>query len=59
MLEYTTVENPRPSLGLIVHHTDAKREYAYDDRPQSTGKLVEALREAPGRGWIVVDMAQD
>jgi hypothetical protein len=59
MIEYTTVDNPRPSLGAIVHHTDAKREYAYDDKPQSTGKLVEALREAPERGWIVVDMAQD
>jgi hypothetical protein len=59
MLEYTTIDNPRPSLGLIVHHTDAKREYAYDAKPQSTGKLVEALREAPDRGWVVVDMAQD
>ena len=54
MLEYTTIDNPRPSLGLIVHHTDAKREYAYDAKPQST-----ALRAAPERGWIVVDMAQD
>jgi hypothetical protein len=24
-----------------------------------TGKLVEALREAPTRGWVVVDMKQD
>jgi phosphoglycolate phosphatase-like HAD superfamily hydrolase len=59
MLEYTTIDNSRPSLGLIVHHTDAKREYAYDAKPHSTGKLVEALREAPARGWFVVDMAQD
>lgn len=59
MLEYTTIDNPRPSLGLIVHHTDAKREYAYDTKPQSTGELVEALREAPERGCVVVDMARD
>ena len=59
MLEYTTIDNPRPSFGLIVHHTDAKREYAYDAKPQSTGKLVEALHAAPGRGWVVVDMAKD
>ena len=59
MLEYATIDNPRPSLGLIVHHTDAKREYAYDANPQSTGKLVEALHEALERGWVVVDMAQD
>jgi hypothetical protein len=46
-------------LGLIVHHTDADREYAYDAHPSSSGKLVEALREAPQRGWVVVDMQRD
>ena len=56
MLQYTTIKNPRPSFGLIVHHTDAEREYAYDARPPSSGKLVAALKEAPKRGWSVVDM---
>ena len=28
MMEYTTINNPRPSFGMIVHHTDAEREYA-------------------------------
>jgi len=59
MLEYTTIGNPRPSFGLIVHHTDAEREYAYDKAPKSSGKLVEALTEAPQRGWTVVDMKRD
>lgn len=59
MLEYTTIDNPRPSLGLIVRHTDAEREYAYDRQPKSSGKLVEALADAPERGWIVVDMKND
>ncbi|MCP5519564.1 MAG: haloacid dehalogenase-like hydrolase [Verrucomicrobiales bacterium] len=59
MLEYTTINNPRPALGLIVHHTDADREYAYDANPKSSGRLVEALADAPRRGWIVVDMQQD
>ena len=59
MLEYTTNREPSTSFGLIVHHTDTNREYAYDAEPQSTGKLVEALRAAPGRGWIAVDMTQD
>ena len=58
MLQYTTV-GETPSLGLIVHHTDAAREYEYDSNPSSSGKLVEALAEAPQRGWIVVDMKQD
>ena len=59
MLEYTTINNPHPSFGLIVHHTDADREYAYDSSPKSSGKLVEALTDAPKRGWIVVDMKTD
>jgi hypothetical protein len=59
MLEYTTIGNPRPGFGLIVHHTDAVREYAYDAKPKSSGKLVEALAEAPKRGWTVVDMKKD
>ncbi len=59
MLQYTTRNNPRPGLGLILHHTDDVREYAYDAETQSSGKLVEALEEAPRRGWLVVDMKQD
>jgi phosphoglycolate phosphatase-like HAD superfamily hydrolase len=59
MLQYTTINNPRPSFGLIVHHTDAEREYAYDAHPKSSGKLVEALEDAPKRGWTVVDMQND
>ncbi len=59
MLEYTTVANRRPAFGLIVHHTDAGREFAYDANPGSTGKLVEALAEAAGLGWTVVDMKAD
>jgi hypothetical protein len=59
MLEYTTIANPRPSFGLIVHHNDAEREYAYDVQPKSSGKLVEALADAQKRGWFVLDMKKD
>jgi phosphoserine phosphatase len=59
MLQYTTINNPRPSFGLLVHHTDAEREYAYDAVTKSTGRLVDALKEAPGCGWLVVDMKHD
>lgn len=58
MLQWTTIDR-KPSFGLIVHHTDAKREWAYDKNPKSSGKLVEGLIEAPKRGWIVVDMKND
>ena len=57
MLEWTTsAEGPR--LGMIVHHTDATREWAYD-RASSIGKLARGLDEAPARGWIVIDMQKD
>ncbi|MDH7787230.1 phosphoglycolate phosphatase-like HAD superfamily hydrolase [Ochrobactrum sp. 19YEA23] len=46
------------SLGIIIHHTDAEREYAYD-RQSSFGKLDKALAEAPERNWVVVDMKND
>ena len=58
MLQYTTMENSRPSLGILVHHSDAEREYAYD-RDSKFGRLDKALTEAPARGWIVVDMKND
>ena len=36
-------------LGLIVHHTDAEREYAYD-RKSHFGKLDKALDAARSTG---------
>ena len=57
MLEYTTAgEGPR--MALLVHHTDAKREYAYD-RESHIGKLERGLDEADERGWVVADIAKD
>ncbi len=57
MLEYTTGA-PGPRLGVIVHHDDGTREYAYD-RASSFGHLERALDAAPGRGWLVVSMKDD
>ncbi len=57
MLRYTTA-GERGSLGVVVHHTDATREYAYD-RQSAMGKLDRALDEASTHGWTVVDMQQD
>lgn len=59
MLEYVTVGNPHLSFGLIIHHNDATREYAYTTKPPVSGKLVTALEAAATRGWSVVDMQQD
>jgi phosphoserine phosphatase len=57
MLEWVT-SGRGPRFGLIVHHTDAEREWAYD-RGSHIGALARGLDEAPKRGWIVVDMKQD
>lgn len=57
MLEWTT-SAPGPRLGVIVHHTDADREWAYD-RISDVGQLVRGLDEAGKRGWIVVDMKRE
>jgi hypothetical protein len=59
MLEYVTIANPKSSFGLIVHHTDGDREYAYDAEPKRAGKLIKALEDAPKNGWTVVDMKSD
>ena len=57
MLQYTT-GGTGARFGLIVHHTDAEREYAYD-RDSKVGRLDKALDAAQANGWVVVDMKQD
>lgn len=58
MLQWTTIGARGPRFGLIVHHTDAVREWAYD-RDSLVGRLDKALDAAPANGWIVVDMKND
>ncbi|CAN7373960.1 HAD family hydrolase [Phenylobacterium sp. LjRoot219] len=57
MLQYTT-SGPGRRMGLIVHHDDAQREYAYD-RASKIGTLDKALDEAARSGWTVVSMKGD
>lgn len=57
MLQWTTANNG-PHFGLLVHHTDAEREYAYD-RESVFGRLDKALDEAQKMDWTVVDMKKD
>jgi phosphoglycolate phosphatase-like HAD superfamily hydrolase len=45
-------------FALLVHHTDAEREWAYD-RTSSIGRLDKALDAAQAEGWTVVDMKND
>ncbi|MFC6631937.1 HAD family hydrolase [Microbulbifer taiwanensis] len=57
MLQWTTAGGG-PRFGLLVHHTDPKREWAYD-RDSPIGRLDKALEAAPKEGWTVVDMKDD
>ena len=57
MLQWTTGGDGR-RLGVIVRHTDAEREWAYD-RESHVGRLDHALDEAAQRRWVVVDMKED
>jgi hypothetical protein len=57
MLEWTTL-GVGLRFGLVLHHTDAEREWSYD-RLARVGRLSQVLDDAPGRGWVVVDMKRD
>jgi len=58
MLQWTTMEGSGARFGLIVHHTDAEREYAYD-RQSHVGKLDKALDAAALNKWTLADMKKD
>jgi phosphoglycolate phosphatase-like HAD superfamily hydrolase len=57
MLEYTT-SGAGLRFGMIVHHTDSIREFAYD-RGSAIGKLEKGLDDATSKGWLIVDMVTD
>ncbi len=57
MLQWTAAGDG-PRFGMIVRHTDADREWAYD-RESHIGRLDAALDEAARQGWTVVDMKKD
>jgi phosphoserine phosphatase len=57
MLEWTTAGSG-PRLGVLVHHDDAVREFAYD-RGSHIGKLERGLDEAASRGWTIISMKDD
>jgi hypothetical protein len=52
MLQWTTAGKGQ-RFALLVHHTDAKREFAYDKG------ATKALREAGAKNWAIVNMKDD
>ncbi len=57
MLDWTT-SGEGLRFGMIVHHDDGEREYAYD-RDSHIGRLDKGLDLGPGRGWTIVSMKND
>ena len=57
MLEWCGA-NTFKNLPAYIHHTDGKREWAYD-RDSRIGKLDKGLDEAAEKNWLVVDMKKD
>jgi hypothetical protein len=57
MLQWTTAGSGA-RFGLIVHHTDSEREWAYD-RQSHVGRLDKALEAARKNGWTIADMMKD
>ncbi len=57
MLQWTAA-GQGARFALIVHHTDAEREWAYD-RKSHIGKLDKALDEAKAKDWTVVSIKDD
>jgi phosphoglycolate phosphatase-like HAD superfamily hydrolase len=57
MLQWATKSGGR-RLGLIVHHTDTEREYAYD-RKSHFGKLDKGFDAAKANNWTMVSMKDD
>ncbi|WP_442107507.1 HAD family hydrolase [Pseudomonas sp. NUPR-001] len=57
MLQWT-MAGPGKRFAGLVHHTDSKREWAYD-HDSKVGRLDKALIVANKQGWTVVDMARE
>ncbi len=58
MLQWTSTGSGYPRFGMIVHHTDSVREYAYD-RKSHIGNLEKGLDDAAKYNWQIVDMKTD
>ena len=58
MLQWVSSSTNQPSFGMIIHHTDSIREWAYD-RQSHTGRLEKGLDDADKYNWKLVDMLKD
>lgn len=57
MLEWVT-SGHGARFGLLVHHDDDAREFAYD-RDAGLARLARGLDEGPARGWTIASIRRD
>jgi hypothetical protein len=57
MLEWCN-SNKHKHLSAFIHHTDGKREWAYD-KESRIGTLNRGLDEATKNGWMIIDMKKE
>jgi hypothetical protein len=57
MFQWTTAGRGT-RLVVVIHHTDADREWAYD-RNSPIGRLDKVLDDAMAKDWTVVEMKKD
>jgi phosphoglycolate phosphatase-like HAD superfamily hydrolase len=57
MLEYVS-SGKGARLSMLIHHTDKKREWAYD-RKSEIGKLDKGLDDAEENNWKIIDIQKD
>ncbi|MFV0643393.1 MAG: HAD family hydrolase [Sphingomonadaceae bacterium] len=57
LMQYAAAKHAR-SICSLLHHTDAEREYAYDEHAIS-GKLTTGMVVARQHKWPLIDMKQD
>jgi phosphoglycolate phosphatase-like HAD superfamily hydrolase len=58
MLQWAAA-SPHRTLPLVVSHTDAEREYAYDHDPILGSGTEQILAAAAKHNWTVIDIAAD
>jgi phosphoserine phosphatase len=57
MLKWTD-SGKNKSLKVYIHHTDSKREWAYD-KDSHVGRLDKGLTYARNKNWLIVDMKDE
>ncbi len=58
MMEYATTDVGYHTLMVYLDHTDAEREFAYDDKVLA-GSLKKGKEVAEKKGWTLIDMKRD